>query len=100
MSPALYYAGLICDILYNMWARGPIPGFSPKAEMLALFPKTVCCKKHAMCNIVGYVVYPSKEDMKLDVNPLSSAGNSRDAWEKALCKVATYNGETKQFEVK
>ena len=83
-----------------MWAKGPMPGFSPKTELLAFVPTAVCQKKYAMCNITGYLVYPTKEDAKNDKNAMSSAGNAKDAWEKALTKIATYNVHTNRFELK
>lgn len=83
-----------------MWAKGPMPGFSPKTELLAFVPTAVCRKKYAMCNITGYLVYPTKEDAKNDKNAMGVAASAKDAWEHALCKVATYNIHTRCFELK
>lgn len=80
-----------------MWAKGPMPGYSPKDEAMNFIPNAVCQKKHAMCNIVGYVVYPSRADAKADTNPISSAGNARDAWEKALCKYAEFDAVANKY---
>ena len=80
-----------------MWAKGPMPGYSPRSEALAFIPRAVCVKKHAAHGIVGYVVYRSKEDSIYDCNAISSAGNARDAWEKALCKYAEFDVVANKF---
>ena len=73
-----------------MWAKGPTPRYSPKTDAQKFIPGAVCKKKHAMCNIVRYVIYPSADDALADTNPISSAGNAKKAWEKALHRVAKF----------
>lgn len=81
-----------------MWAKGPTPGYSPKTEALRFIPNAVCKKKHSICNIVGYIVYPSKFDSDSDTNPIASGVNSKNAWEKALLRVAKFNHRTNEYE--
>lgn len=81
-----------------MWARGQTPGYSPKTEALRFIPSAVCKKKHSICSIVGYVVYPTKFDSDSDTNPISSALSSQDAWKKALLRVAKFNHLTNEYE--
>ncbi len=74
-----------------MFTKGPMPGYSPKNDAKSFLPHAVCEKKYASHGISGYIVYPSAADAKSDTNALSSASTSREAWEKALSKVAVYN---------
>ncbi len=60
-----------------MFAKGPMPGTSTKAEALAVLPPgTQCTRQHAM-GITGYVVALP------DGRKVASAGNASQAWEKA-----------------
>ena len=81
-----------------MWAKGPMPGYSSEKDAQKFIPGAVCKKKHAMCDIVGYVIYPSAADALADTNPISSAGSAQNAWEKALLKFARYNVVTNEWE--
>lgn len=78
--------------------KGPMPGYSPKTIAQEFIPNAVCKKKHAMCNIVGYVIYPSAADALADTNAISSAGNAQNAWENALRKIAKFNVVTNAWE--
>jgi hypothetical protein len=69
-----------------MFTKGPQPGNSPKKEVLKLLHSAIC-KKKASGSIIGYVVYPTKKDAKIDRKGIASAGSSREAWEKALYKL-------------
>lgn len=98
-----YTFSSIIEVGYNtahMWAKGPIPGYSPKTEALVFIPKAVCQQKHAMCGIQGYVIYPSRADAKADTNPISSAGSAREAWEKALTKYSEFDPVLNKFVAK
>lgn len=64
-----------------MFAKGPMPGYSPKDEALKLCPTAVCRKKHCFFNIVGYVIYDKEGGAAV-----SSARSAKGAWEKALAK--------------
>jgi len=91
--------GLIVKETIKMWAKGPMSGYSPKSETLRFLPKSVCEKKRAMCDITGYIIYPTKEDAKSDTNAISSAGSAKEAWGKALAKIARYNVVTKGYDL-
>tara|TARA_Y100000310_G_C20695203_1_gene825187 strand:- start:3436 stop:3672 length:237 start_codon:yes stop_codon:yes gene_type:complete len=69
-----------------MFAKGPQPGTSYKKEALKLLHSAVCRRKESG-SIKGFVVYPTKRDAKADRRSISSAGSSREAWEKALYKL-------------
>lgn len=62
-----------------MWAKGPMPGYSPKSIFLKFYPGAVCCKK-SKWGITGYVVYLS-DDAETGV---CGANTSKAAWELAL----------------
>lgn len=75
-----------------MWAKGPTPGHSPKTELLNFVPGAVCQRMtNERYRLTGYFVYPTKKDAKEDTNVMSSACSSKEAWEKALALVATYD---------
>jgi hypothetical protein len=60
-----------------MFAKGPQPGATPKADALKRHPGATCRIKHGMCRIIGYVVYAA------DGTAIASAGTARDAWDRA-----------------
>ncbi len=60
--------------------KGPTPGYSPRADALAINPRLKCRKKTAM-NITGYIVYDGDK-------AIASAGNAQDAWRKAWANIA------------
>jgi hypothetical protein len=56
-----------------MFAKGPMPGYSPKAEVLAHFPDAKCSRFHAS-GITGYVVkLPNGKQ-------IGTGGSSAQAW--------------------
>ena len=61
-----------------MFARGPTPGASWKAEALKVHPHAYCQRRTGM-GITGYVVYVGQ-------NALCSAGSATEAWRKAASK--------------
>lgn len=68
--------------------RGPGEGYmAAKDEVRKLMPESVCCRKESICDIKGYVVYPTKEDADNDTNGYASAATARDAWNNALNKL-------------
>ena len=75
-----------------MWAKGPMPGYSPKSELLKLIPTAVCEAKVSVAELMGYVVYHSRGGVAI-----SSAGNARDAWDKALRRVASYDAAHRAY---
>lgn len=60
-----------------MFAKGPIPGATPKQDALALLPKGTHCQQASAFGISGYVVTLP------DGRNIASAGNSSQAWSKA-----------------
>ena len=70
-----------------MFAKGPQPGYSPKTEVLEQIPTSVCRKKYSICDLVGYVVYPTKKDADNDTNGIASCGSAKEAWSKALGRI-------------
>lgn len=62
-----------------MFAKGLMPGYSPKAEALELHPGAYCEKRHAAgIGVTGYVVFDAKG------RALASAGSAKDAWLKSI----------------
>lgn len=39
-----------------MWAKGPLPGATPKADAMALLPPGTSCKRIHAAGMVGYSV--------------------------------------------
>ena len=76
-----------------MFAKGPQPGYSPKTAFLKLMPSAVCRKKYAICDLVGFVIYLTKEDADNDINGFTSAGSAVLAWDKAYGKFLTIKSE-------
>jgi len=56
-----------------MFAKGPLPGWSPKTECLKALPNTVCRKKIAL-NIKGFIIYNEEE-------PIAVGSSAKLAWE-------------------
>lgn len=61
-----------------MFAKGPMPGATPKADALALLPSGAVCNRVTAMGITGYVV------ILPDGRKIASAGNANGAWERAL----------------
>ncbi len=59
-----------------MFAKGPPPGYTPKANALQRLPGATCRAREAM-GIRGYVVTLA------DGRDIASAGNAAQAWSKA-----------------
>ena len=62
-----------------MFVNGPMPGYSPRSEVLKYCPAAVCLKKEAMHGIRGFVVYDIPGG-----KAIGSAGNAQGAWLNAL----------------
>jgi hypothetical protein len=62
-----------------MFAKGPMPGYSPREEVLKLAPKAQCQRRCAI-GITGYVV-------SIAGKGIASAASAREAWEKALAHI-------------
>jgi hypothetical protein len=60
-----------------MFAKGPMPGATPKADALKVWPGATCHYKEALGGIRGYVVYAA------DGKAIASAANAQEAWRKA-----------------
>lgn len=60
-----------------MWAKGPMPGTSPRAEALKLLPRGTRCARVSALGIIGYVVTLP------DGRAIGAAGNAGGAWGKA-----------------
>lgn len=60
-----------------MFAKGPMPGATPKQEALALLPSGTYCQQASAMGIAGYVV------ILPDGRKIASAGNASQAWDKA-----------------
>lgn len=60
-----------------MFAKGPMPGATPKQEALALLPAGTRCRQTEAMGIIGYVV------VLPDGHQIVSAGNASEAWRKA-----------------
>lgn len=61
-----------------MFAKGPLPGSTPKAEALKVHPRAYCERREAL-GIRGYVVY-------IGGQALCSAGTAAEAWRKAASR--------------
>lgn len=60
-----------------MFAKGPVPGLTPRQDALELLPVGKRCTKVTRMGITGYMVeLPSGQS-------IASAGNAQQAWEKA-----------------
>ena len=62
-----------------MFAKGPMPGATPKADALKVWPNAKCYKREA-CGIRGYVV------LDRDGTALASAGTAMEAWRKTAAR--------------
>lgn len=60
-----------------MFAKGPMPGATPKRDALAILPKGARCQQVTAMGITGYVVSLP------DGRQIASAGNAGQAWSKA-----------------
>lgn len=60
-----------------MFAKGPQPGATPKADALRLLPEGTKCSRREGLGIVGYVVTLPNG------NAVASAGTASQAWSKA-----------------
>lgn len=60
-----------------MFAKGPMPGETPKEEALKLLPAGTECKKVTRMGITGFVV------ILPDGKNVASSGNASQAWERA-----------------
>jgi hypothetical protein len=61
-----------------VFAKGPIPGATPKEDALKVLPAGTRCERLSGMGITGYVI--SLPDGK----QIASAGNAGQAWRKAL----------------
>ena len=64
-----------------METKGPMPGWSAKADVLSLCP-SACCVRRESGSIRGYVVFRAPGGVAL-----ASAGSASGAWRKALAKL-------------
>lgn len=62
-----------------MWAKGPMPGYSPKKIFLKFYPDAVC-QRVTGWGLTGYVVYLSRDAEK----GISGAATAKEAWDLAL----------------
>lgn len=60
-----------------MFAKGPMPGTTPKRDAMRHLPDGVYCRRSEAMGITGYVVYLP------DGTPIVSAGSAQQAWQKA-----------------
>lgn len=60
-----------------MFAKGPTPGATPKADALKLLPTGTRCRRVTRMGISGCVI------VLPDGREIVSAGNANTAWEKA-----------------
>lgn len=60
-----------------MWAKGPMPGGTPKADALKSLPTGTTCKRIHAAGMVGYSVQLP------DGRQVGAAGNAGQAWGKA-----------------
>ena len=61
-----------------MFAKGPMPGATPKADALRLLPAGTTCKRVSGFGMTAYSVQlPSGQQ-------IGAAGNASQAWGKAL----------------
>ncbi|WP_157645474.1 hypothetical protein [Burkholderia ubonensis] len=60
-----------------MFAKGPMPGATPKEDALKVLPAGTTCQRMTGMGITGYVI--SLPDGK----QIASAGNAGQAWQKA-----------------
>jgi hypothetical protein len=61
-----------------MFAKGPMPGATPKDEALLLLPAGTTCRRMSGGGITGYIVELA------DGTQIASAGNAGQAW-RAAC---------------
>lgn len=60
-----------------MFAKGPMPGATPRQDALALLPAGTTCKRMSAMGITGYVVQLP------DGRQIASGGNAGQAWSDA-----------------
>jgi hypothetical protein len=60
-----------------MFAKGPMPGATPKEDALKVLPEGTRCERVTGMGITGYVVTLP------DGKTIASAGNAGQAWRKA-----------------
>jgi Mg-chelatase subunit ChlD len=60
-----------------MFAKGPMPGGTPKEDALKLLPEGTTCQRMTGMGITGYVV------LLPDGRDIASAGNAGKAWRQA-----------------
>lgn len=61
-----------------MFAKGPMPGATPKEDALKVLPAGTRCERMSGMGITGYVITLP------DGKQIASAGNAGQAWTKAL----------------
>ncbi|KWU23425.1 hypothetical protein AS149_37180 [Burkholderia cenocepacia] len=64
-----------------MFAKGPMPGATPRSDFLARYPGATCKKEHLAYGMVGFTVYLA------DGTLVITRGNPKQAWEEALSKL-------------
>ena len=68
-----------------MFAKGPMPGWSPKKECLKIYPNAVCRDSgHTTNNQKVYFIYP---DTKEHSTPILGETSPKLAWERLWCKL-------------
>lgn len=72
-----------------MFAKGPIPGWSPKTECLEIHPNAVCKRKTAL-GISGYLIH-------LDEKVVCAAISAKEAWAKFWCKLVDEGKINRKF---
>ncbi len=83
-----------------MFAKGPMPGNSFKTDVLKQIPTAICRKKYSICDLVGYIIYPTKKDADNNTNGMSVGGNSQKAWEQADGYIADNPKKYKKWMVR
>ena len=62
------------------WAKGPMPGSTPKADALKRHPGATCKREYYVHDITAYVVRGTNGKI------IAAGQNAQIAWEKASCK--------------
>ena len=72
-----------------MFAKGPMPGATPRDDFLVKYPGATCKKECLAYGMVGFTVYLA------DGTLVITRGNPKQAWEEALSKLQTreYNAQ-------
>lgn len=72
-----------------MFAKGPMPGWSPKKECLKVYPSAVCERMvWPDLGIIAYVIYDKKYSAEDSLRqPICRAATAKQAWEEFWCRL-------------